>query len=118
MCDEGSRTFFETTKSGLRIRIRLTPSGRHDGVDGVMQDADGNWVLKASVTKAPEGGKANVALIKVLAKQWKLAKSSIEVIQGQTSRNKVLLITGDAATLHKNMSTWAFDKGLASRREL
>ena len=95
------------------MRIRLTPSGRRDGVDGVMVDADGNGVLKASVTQVPEGGKANQALIKMLAKDWKVAKSSIEVIQGQTSRNKVLLISGDAAPLQNNIASWAQDKGFA-----
>ena len=93
--------------------MRLTPSGRRDGIDGVMVDADGNGVLKASVTTAPEGGKANQALIKMLAKDWKVAKSTIEVIQGQTSRNKVLLILGDAVLLHNTIGMWALDKGLA-----
>jgi len=78
-----------------------------------MANADGNGVLKASVTKAPEGGKANQALIKMLAKEWKVAKSTIEVVQGQTSRNKVLLISGDAASVQNHIAKWAQDKGLA-----
>lgn len=97
----------------MRVRIRLTPSGHRDGVDGVMVNVDGYGVLKASVTKAPEGGKANQALIKMLAKEWKVAKSTLNVIQGQTSRNKVLLISGDAANLQKHIGDWALDKGLA-----
>jgi len=79
----------------------------------MMMDADANGVLKASVTKAPEGGKANQALIKMLAKEWRVAKSTIEVIQGQTSRNKVLLLSGDAATLQKNIGDWASAQGFA-----
>jgi len=78
-----------------------------------MQDAEGHAVLKASVTQAPEGGKANGAMIKFLAKQWNLAKSSIEVIQGQTSRNKVLLITGDVAELQQHIGAWAQKNGYA-----
>lgn len=109
---KGASFFYETTPQGLRLRIRLTPSGRKDGIDGVMQDANASGVLKASVTKPPEGGKANQALIKMLAKEWKLAKSSIEVIQGLTSRNKIILISGDAATLYTHIDDWAQDKGL------
>lgn len=78
-----------------------------------MVDANANGVLKASVTKAPEDGKANQALIKMLAKEWRMAKSTIEVIQGHTSRNKVLLLSGDAAILQKNIGAWASTQGFA-----
>ena len=78
-----------------------------------MQDANGNKVLKASVTKAPEDGKANQALIKMLAKDWKVAKSLMDVIQGQTSRNKVVLISGDAPALNKLIGAWAVNRDLA-----
>lgn len=93
------------------MRIRLTPSGRRDGIDGVMENADGLGVLKASVTKAPEGGKANQALIKMLAKEWRLAKSAVEVIQGHTSRNKVLAVSGDPHALSALIATWARQNG-------
>ncbi|MBL4615080.1 MAG: DUF167 domain-containing protein [Magnetovibrio sp.] len=105
------RALFEPTAKGLRVRIRLTPAGRHDGINGLMHDVDGCAVLKASVTKAPEDGKANAALIKLLAKNWKVAKSTIEIIQGHTSRNKVLLIAGDAANLQKIIGIWLDDQG-------
>lgn len=94
------------------MRIRLTPSTRHIGVDGVMVGADGSGVLKAYVTQAPEGGKANAALIKLLAKEWKVAKSAIQVIQGQTSRNKVLSVSGDTAVLRETIAQWARSQGL------
>lgn len=109
----GAPSFAQITPEGLRLRIRLTPSGRRDGFDGVMSDADGNQVLKASVTKAPEDGKANQALIKMLAKEWKVAKTLVDVIQGQTSRNKVVLIRGDAQTLDKLIGDWALSQDLA-----
>ncbi|HEY9078495.1 DUF167 family protein [Magnetovibrio sp.] len=113
MSDGGSPLFCDITPQGLRLRIRLTPSGRRDGIDGVMEDADGQRMLKASVTTVPEGGKANQALIKMLAKEWKVAKSAITVVQGQTSRNKVLMISGEAAAMHNIIAAWAQDKGLA-----
>lgn len=106
-------SFAQITPEGLRIRVRLTPSGRRDGFDGVMNDADGNPILKASVTKAPEDGKANQALIKMLAKEWKVAKSLVDVIQGPTSRNKVVLIKGDAQALNQQIGDWALSHDLA-----
>ncbi len=105
--------FIEPTDQGLKVRVRLTPSARRDGVDGLMQDADGNGVLKATVTVAPENGKANKALIKMLAKEWKLAKSSVDVVQGKTSRNKVLMVLGNAVDLQQTIGAWAVKKGLA-----
>ncbi len=96
----------------MRIRIRLTPSARRGGVDGVMVSADGSGVLKTSVTQAPEGGKANAALVKLLAQEWRVAKSVIQVIQGRTSRNKVLGVSGDTAALRKTIARWARSRGL------
>ena len=81
-------------------------------MDGVLNNANGEGVLKASVTQVPEGGKANKALIKMLAKEWKLAKSQLDVLQGQTSRNKVLLVRGDAVELQNLIGAWAQAKGL------
>lgn len=103
--------FFECCEKGLKIRLRLTPAGRAVRVDGLRQNVDGHWVLKATVTKAPEDGKANQALIKLLAKEWKVAKSTLDVIQGKTNRNKVLLLSGDANHLSHTLTQWAHHKG-------
>lgn len=108
--------FFERAPkgSGLRIRVRLQPQGPADKVQGLMLDADGVAHLKASVTKPPEGGKANAALIKLLAKEWKVAKSDLEVLQGQTSRTKVLGLGGDVDELAARLDAWAEEKGLSA----
>ena len=112
----GGVAFFEPSpkQDGVRVRIRLQPAGSADKVLGLLEDADGNVVLKASVTKPPEGGKANAALIKLLAKEWGLAKSTLEVIQGQTSRTKVLGLDGDVDDLTARLTAWAENKGLSS----
>lgn len=106
--------FYDQVQNGLKVRIRLTPSGRAMTIDGVMQNADGQGVLKVTVTTAPEDGKANKALIKLLAKEWKLAKSTLEVLQGQTSRNKTLLLSGDANQLASVMNDWATKKEIGA----
>ena len=61
----------------VRLTVRLTPNGRRDAIDGVEKDAEGNAHLKARVSAVPEGGKANKALVVLLAKKLGLPKSSI-----------------------------------------
>jgi len=78
----------------LRLNVRLTPKASRNGVQGWTQDAAGHPVLKASVTAVPEKGKANKALIELLAKEWRIPKSAIELVRGETDRNKQLIING------------------------
>ncbi|QKW97907.1 hypothetical protein GSF67_12925 [Agrobacterium sp. CGMCC 11546] len=85
----------------VRLSVRLTPNGGRDAIDGVEQDADGNAHLKARVSAVPEGGKANKALIVLLAKKLGLPKSSITFISGETARKKILRIDTDPEDFEK-----------------
>ncbi|MFS8122728.1 DUF167 domain-containing protein [Rhizobium sp. BR 250] len=76
----------------IRLSVRLTPNGGRDAIDGVEQDADGHAHLKARVSAVPEDGKANKALIVLLAKKLGLPKSSISFVSGETARKKILRI--------------------------
>lgn len=80
------------TADGLLINIRLTPKAAKNAITGWTTGADGQPLLKASVTAVPEKGKANAALITLLARSWKLPKGSLILIRGETDRNKVLLL--------------------------
>lgn len=84
--------------------MRLTPKASVNRIQGLIADAGGGMALKASVTAVPEKGKANAALIKLLAKAWSLPKSSLTVISGVTDRNKVLHIAGDPNVLMKQVT--------------
>nr|WP_158768146.1 DUF167 family protein [Terricaulis silvestris] len=81
-----------------KLRVRLTPAGGADRIDGRAQDADGNTYLKARVRAAPENNEANRALEALIAKAFGVPKSKVTVSRGQTARLKVLEIdgTGDA----------------------
>ena len=105
--------FFEPVENGVNVRVRLKPSGRAVCTDGLMQNVNGLTVLKATVTQVPENGKANQALIKLLSKEWKLAKTTVGVLQGQTSRNKLLQLSGDTNQLVETLNRWAKRKGYA-----
>ncbi|NVJ90755.1 MAG: DUF167 domain-containing protein [Methylocystaceae bacterium] len=97
---------FGIESDGLRLFIRLTPKAKKTAINTMMTDGDGKCVLKASVTAVPEKGKANSALIKLLSKEWKLAKSNFKVISGETDRNKTLLLKGDAQALARQLKEW------------
>ena len=77
------------------MRVRLTPSGGADRIDGRAQDADGAPLVKARVRAAPEDGKANKALEALLAKALGVPKSQVSVTRGATSRIKTVSVDAD-----------------------
>lgn len=91
---------------GVTVAVRLTPRVSGDRIDGVAADAAGVPTLKARVTAVPEAGKANAALLKLLAKHWKLPKSSLSVAGGARDRNKVVHVAGDPETLYEHLARW------------
>ncbi|MBE2191807.1 MAG: DUF167 domain-containing protein [Alphaproteobacteria bacterium] len=74
------------------ILVRLTPNASRNEIGSWDYNEQNQPVLKVSVTAIPEKGKANQALIKLLSKQWKIPKSSIQIEKGETDRNKILSV--------------------------
>jgi len=72
--------------------VRLTPKASRTAITGWDKDGDGRQVLKISVTAVPEKGKANKAMIDLIAKEWKIPKTQIVIEKGETDRNKVLSV--------------------------
>ncbi|MBO9472740.1 DUF167 domain-containing protein [Shimia sp. R10_1] len=68
---------------GTEITVRVTPKASRNAV---VQDGD---VLRVYVTVVPEGGKANAAVAKLLAKTLGIAKSRLTLVRGQSARDKV-----------------------------
>ncbi len=90
----------------MRVSVRVTSKASRAGVGGAEVGADGSACLKVRVTAAPEKGKANAAVIRLLAKQWGLASSSISVVSVDTSRAKTLEISGDVKSLLRDLDEW------------
>jgi uncharacterized protein (TIGR00251 family) len=88
----------QSAGEGLLLFVRLTPNAGRDEVLGVEQGADGP-LLKAKVRAIPDKGRANAALIELVARWLRLAKSGIELRTGSTSRQKTLLLSGDGGEL-------------------
>ena len=83
----------------IRLAVKVSPKASAERIQGWASDEDGGPVLKIAVTAVPEDGKANKAVIALLAKRLKLPKSAITIASGETSRRKTLLIDGDDALL-------------------
>ena len=72
-----------------RIRSKVLPKSSRNQVIGKEGD-----VFKVKLTSPPVEGKANKALIELLAKRLKIAKGRIEIISGKRSKLKSILIHG------------------------
>ena len=92
-------------KDGITVRIRVQPKASRDSLNGIVELGDGA-AIKASVSAPPEDGKANAAVIKLLAKTWSVPKSKVSVLLGQTARNKVVHISGNPETLEARLRAW------------
>jgi len=76
-------------KSGSAIAVRVTPRASKNEITGVLEDG----TVKIRLTAPPVDGKANQTLIEYLSKVLGCAKKDIEIIAGETGRNKLITIT-------------------------
>ena len=74
-------------EGGIVLSVKVQPNSSKDRVVGKYADQ-----LKIAVTVAPEKGKANKAVIKLFAKWLGVKNSDIQIISGETSRDKELFI--------------------------
>ena len=99
---QSKRPFLETTDDALYINIRVIPRAKKDE----LSLDDSREALKVRLTSAPVDNEANKALVKLLAKLFKIKKSSITITSGKKSRDKRVRIEGSGA---KEIQT-AFEK--------
>lgn len=83
---------------GVRLRLKVQPKARRETIAGFAPDPDGA-ALKVSVGAPPEDGKANAAVIALLAKALGVAKSAVSVVSGATDRRKLVEIRGEETRL-------------------
>lgn len=76
-----------------RLRLRVSPGARSNAIVGRHGEA---W--KVRVTAAPEGGRANDALLRLLAEQLELPGKSVTLVSGLSSRDKIVELSGIDAT--------------------
>lgn len=77
----------EKHPDGVLLYLKVQPNAKRNAIMGLHAGQ-----LKVSVTVVPEKGKANQAVIKLVAKVLKIAKSDLEIVKGQTSSQKKILV--------------------------
>ena len=76
-------------EEGCILPVRAQPGARKAGIQGEHSGA-----LKVAVTAPPEDGRANRALIELLREALGLKRSQLELVSGETSRDKRFLVRG------------------------
>ncbi len=82
-------TFLRETPSGTLLLVKLQPRASKNEIGEPLGDE-----LKIKVTAPPVDSAANEALIKLLAEKLDCARNQIELIRGQASRHKIILLHG------------------------
>lgn len=80
-------SWLQSKPEGLQLQVRVIPRASRDQVVGLSGDR-----LKLKLTAVPVDGKANAALIRYLADLFGVARSSVSITRGETSREKTVLI--------------------------
>jgi uncharacterized protein (TIGR00251 family) len=96
---------------GLALAVRLTPKSSRDALEAPETLSDGRVVLKARVRAVPEDGKANEALLRLVAKALGISFRDVGLVSGATSRLKTLRIAGDSVALVRALETVTASKG-------
>lgn len=83
---------------GVRFDVLVKPKASRNAIIGVH-----NGALKIAITAAPEKGKANKAIVKLLSRLLKIPKNSIKIVSGETSSRKIIEIEGVSSGLIKKL---------------
>lgn len=93
----------------MLIIAKVFPQNKKNEVIFLFFDSEKDSLhLKIKISQSPEKGKANEAVIKLLSRLWKIAKSDIELIQGTTSRNKIFHLKEK----HENLTKFIKNEGI------
>ncbi len=84
----------------------MTPRASAERIAGVAADEAGIARLKLAVTAAPEAGRANDAVIRLLAKSWGWPKTAFVLRAGAAGRRKTVHVAGDYAALAGHLDRW------------
>jgi len=75
------------TATATRLRVRVRPGARENAIVGVREGA-----LRVGVTAPPDRGKANKAVLRLLAERLGVPVSALELASGHGSRDKTVLV--------------------------
>jgi uncharacterized protein (TIGR00251 family) len=84
--------FLSDGPDGVRLTLKVQPRAKRNEIGVLEGDA-----LKIKVTAPPVDSAANEAVIKMAAKRLGVAKGAIRILRGQTSRSKLVEVSGMSA---------------------
>jgi uncharacterized protein (TIGR00251 family) len=78
--------------SVLKISVKVIPGAKKSEIIDLGKDLNGRKCFKIKVNQPPEDGKANQAVIEMVARYFQVKKNEVTIISGFTSKNKILEI--------------------------
>lgn len=84
---------------GIELAVKVTPKAGRDGIEGVVTDAAGQTWLALKVTAPADSGKANRAVLALLAKVLDVPASRLTLTAGASARWKRIAVAGDPPSL-------------------
>jgi len=97
---------YRVEPGALVLAVRLTPKAGRDAIGDIVVLADGREAVRVHVRAIPSEGEANRALIALLAKTFRVPKSGIEIVAGESARLKQVRIAGDPSALAAVVNGW------------
>ncbi|MBI3452709.1 MAG: DUF167 domain-containing protein [Rhodospirillales bacterium] len=91
---------------GVVVVVKLAPKSHREGIEGVATEPGARGpeaALKIRVAAPPEDGKANAALLALLAREWGVPRRALTLIAGATQRLKRVHVRGDPAALLRDL---------------
>lgn len=80
------------TSAGVSFSVKVQPRARRNAITGAVGEA-----LKLALTAPPVEGRANQAVVEFFADFFQIARSSVTIASGESSRLKVIRVTGMSA---------------------
>jgi hypothetical protein len=77
-------------KSGSALAVRITPRASRNEIHEILDDG----TVKIRITAPPVDGQANKAIIDFLSDVLNVPKSKLEIVAGQTGKDKIIAVEG------------------------
>jgi hypothetical protein len=97
---------FSIAADGIRVRVQAHPGARRDTIEGLRPQADGGMALRVAVRAPAEDGKANAAIIALLAREWRVPQRALRLASGLSDRRKIFHLAGEPKALLAHLESW------------
>ena len=106
-----ARPVWRQRDDGISLDLRVTPGARQAGIRGVQDVGEGRVALAVAVRAKAQDGKANKAVIALIADAIGIAPTRISLLSGAQGRRKSLHLAGDPQSLARSVSVLLAEQG-------